>query len=236
MPDLASLIELAGTGNEFFYNGLLGGEDGQGGLYVRLGRQGGSDAPLSDPFDVSLMMEDTDYWYFNGESYYTVAVEGLDVSTAVMSKLQSMYPDATFNLRTPIEQEPGRRPAMLWDGGFMSFGEFTRIIPVGSSKAIALRIPSFYEGEEFLPMCQVFNNDGELYVSLFFVSETSAVLCWNGQDVYQAKPTSASEDWCTTLGNSLVTQLNNLFGTEQFSFVEDVPRAVTQPDIVLSWT
>lgn len=237
MPDLASLIELAGTGNEFFYNGLLGGEDGQGGLYVHLGRQGGAEAPLSDPFDVSLMMDDTDYWYFNGDSYWAVDVEGLDVSSAVISKLRSMYPDATFNLRTPLTNEPGDSPIMLWDGGFMSLDEFTQVIPVGSHKLVALNIPLFYNDTPFNPICQVTNNGDGFSVVLFYDSETLEMSCWNAERVVQFRPAGESDGWQNPVSEWIQNQLGGLFGDDdKFSWGGFYTATTNPPDIVLSWT
>lgn len=237
MPDLASLIELAGTGNEFFYNGLLGGEDGQGGLCVHLGRQGGSEAPLSDPFDVSLYVDDTDCYFSNGYQVYPIDVEGADYRSLVISRLRSMYPEAVFDYRVDLASVPSIAPAMLWNGGMMSREQFMSAIPRdGSSISVALMVPVFINGDSYTGLLAEFYFDNEVCYKGIRVDEFGAMTLWDGSALNQVF-SSLTSSQALDLADYFREVINGLLGSD--FIVPDNPllgQASRIPDIVLSWT
>lgn len=237
MPDLASLIELAGTGNEFFYNGLLGGEDGRGGLCVRLGRQGGADAPLSDPFDVSLYVDDTDCYFSNGYQVYAIDVEGVDYRSLVISRLRSMYPEAVFDYRVDLASEPSIAPTMLWNGGMMSREQFMSAIPGdGSSILVALMVPVFLDGYSYTGLLAEFYFDNDVCYKGIRVDEYGAMTLWDGSAL-QHTFSSLTSSQAMDLADNVREVINGLLGSD-FTVPENplLGQASKNPGLVLSWT
>lgn len=237
MPDLASLVELAGTGNDFFYNGLLGGEDGRGGLCVHLGRQGGADAPLSDPFDVSLYVDATDYYFSNGYQVYAFDVEGVDYRSLVISRLRSMYPEANFDYRIDLASEPSLAPTMLWNGGMMSREQFMSAIPRDGSRIIvALMVPVLINGDSYTGLLAEFYFDNEVCYKGIRVDEFGAMTLWDGSALSQVF-SSLTSSQALDLADSFREVINGLLGSD--FIVPDNPllgQVALLPDIVLSWT